>query len=194
MAISDQTEDVLVKEELYEVVHKSYKTAGDFQRAYQYFELYDQFKDSVYNKEKSLEVARTQFNFELERETERLESEQEKERLLYEQQLQQERFVQYGAFAGVLVALIIAGIIFRFYQLKTEDNKLLAYRNQIIESKSREVEARNEEIRTKNELLNARNEEILAKNEELEALREAERALAEETLASKERELTNHIT
>ncbi len=167
--MAEKTDKIRFKQDGYKIAHEVYSALGNYPLAYDNLFKYAAYTDSVRQKEKVLEIARKEYDYQLKHETEQLALEQEKQEVIHEQELKQERMIQYGAFGATGFVVIILLILFRSFQEKKKNNRALKYRNEIIEIK---------------------NEELLDKNAEISDLREKEKALAEETLAMKERELT----
>ncbi len=144
------------------IAHEIYSSVGDYPNAYKYLNQYMVYQDSVLSEEKTLDIARIEYDFQLKAETERLELEKKQQAELYEKELERDRIIlQAGVVAGIL-GIIILIILYRSNQYKKRKNKELSEKNT----------------------------QLADKNTEISNLREKERQMAEETLALKERELT----
>ncbi|MGB0524281.1 MAG: helix-turn-helix transcriptional regulator [Flammeovirgaceae bacterium] len=147
-----------------------------------FFEKYHELADSLLNEEKIRAVAQVEYKYELEKEKEIMAAEQAKIDLAHQQEMQQQRWIQYSTLGGLVAIVIIAGIIYRSYQIKKQDNFTLAAQANTLKIQAEELEAQAEELIQQSDTL-------ALKNKELTALRAKEQELAEEALTSKEREL-----
>ncbi len=164
-----ETDNINILKDVYKISHKVMDVNGDKTKAYQYLLEYVAIRDSVYKKEKTLEVARLEYNFQLKQETEKIEQEKKEQAQQYENELEKEKIIQQWAVVVIVLVIMILLILYRVY---------------------RNTKAKNLELSHKNELIESQNEQLQFKNEEITKLRETEKELAEEALALKERELT----
>ncbi|MEM7108653.1 MAG: tetratricopeptide repeat protein [Bacteroidota bacterium] len=159
----------------YQVLYKASKASGNDLDALKWLEKFKSAQDSLYNKEKSLEMARIEYRDYLQLKERQEANERARLQLDYERNLERQKWWQYSALGGAGLLLVILSLIYRSYVTQKRDHQLLEYKNETIEAK---------------------NEELLAKNEQLQALREkdynsqqSERRLLQETIFLKEREL-----
>ncbi|MGB0521969.1 MAG: tetratricopeptide repeat protein [Flammeovirgaceae bacterium] len=164
----EQSEDYDLQKTTYGVMHKAFAANGLNRQAYHYLQKYLEAADSINNTEKSREIARVEYDFELKQEKQRLAAEQEKQRLTHQQELAHQQWIQYTAIGGIVVALLIAGLIYRSYQVKKEDNKQLAHQAHILELK---------------------NEELQVLREKEQEMMDKERVYLKESMSAKERQL-----
>ncbi|MEM9859830.1 MAG: hypothetical protein AAF843_20935 [Bacteroidota bacterium] len=159
----------------YKVLYRSSKALGDNVKAIHWLEKYKLAQDSLYNREKALEMARIEYRDYVELKERQEAAERAKLQSDYEQDLERQKWLQYSTLGGAGLLLIILILIYRLFVRKKRDHQLLEF---------------------KNETIQAKNDELQAKNEELQALREKdydnqqrERRLLQETIYLKEREL-----
>ncbi len=159
----------------YKVLYRSSKALGDNVKAIHWLEKYKLAQDSLYNREKALQMARIEYRDYVELKERQEAAERAKLQSDYEQDLERQRWLQYSTLGGAGLLLIILILIYRLFIRKKRDHQLLEF---------------------KNETIQAKNEELQAKNEELQTLREKdydnqqrERRLLQETIYLKEREL-----
>ncbi|WP_197076879.1 tetratricopeptide repeat-containing sensor histidine kinase [Hymenobacter terrenus] len=135
-------------QEVYSSLYQNYVALKDYKQAFNHLEKYTALKDSLLNREKSLQVADLQGAFDLERKQNQIGQLLQKSQLQQAEikQQQQARNTSFGA-AGLLV--LVLGVLFSRYRLKQKANRLL--------------EAKQAEINLKNELL----ERLLGQKSEL---------------------------
>ena len=145
----------------YWVLQEVYATNDQPKKAHEFLMKHTEVTDSLNNEEKSREIARVEFNYELEKETERLEAEKQSE-------LEKQQWKLYSALGATLLILVIAIVVYRSYQIKKADNKQLSHQS---------------------EMLSMRNEELQVLREKEQEMIEKEREYMEESMSSKERQL-----
>lgn len=127
--LASKTNDINIIRDVYERAHKIYWALGQKNTAYNYLLEFNTAQDSIYNEEKSLEIARLEYDYQLKNETERLELEKQQQAALYENELEKERLIQLAAFGGVLLTSIILIVLYRSNQTKKRKNKQLSEKN-----------------------------------------------------------------
>lgn len=150
------------KRNAYKIAQEVYSTIGNYSKAYQYLNHYTAYQDSVLSDEKTLEIARTEYKFQLKTETERLNLEKQQQAELYEKELEKKQLILQASIICGIMGLFTLFILYRSNQLK----------------------------KLKNSVLTKKNIELSDKNHEINNLRKTEKKMAEETIALKERELT----
>ena len=111
------------------IAHEIYSSIGDYANAYKYLNQYIAFQDSVLSEEKTLEIARIEYEYQLKNETEKLELEKQQQAALYEKELEKERLIQIAAFGGIALTLIILVVLYRSNQTKKRKNQQLSEKN-----------------------------------------------------------------
>ena len=132
--LAHKTNDINIIRDVYKIAHKVYWALGQKNTAYNYLLEFNTAQDSIYNEEKSLEIARLEYDYQLKNETERLELEKQQQAALYEKELEKERLIQVAAFGGVALTLIILIVLYRSNQTKKRKNQLLSEKNVEISS------------------------------------------------------------
>ena len=131
---------------LYLDYSRFYHAKKNFEKAYDYHVLYKQFADSVLNsdnieKRKELEM---NFNFEKEREQNILEKHQKE---LLENEEKKRNRIYFGIMiAGLLIAIIIALIIFRNLKVMRRTHAIIIKQKNVIEKQKELVEEKQKEI------------------------------------------------
>ncbi|MDN5217256.1 tetratricopeptide repeat protein [Fulvivirgaceae bacterium BMA12] len=156
------------EEVAYTILYEANKALGNNLKAFRNLEALQSVKDSLFNKEKALEVARIEYGNYLETREAEQKAEREKLKLAYQQDLNEQRWVKRFAIACFLSLVIILSCWYRSHRLKKRDNAYLARKNSIIEAANNELRA-------------------LREKDRINQLRE--KALMNKSIATKEREL-----
>lgn len=130
----------------YQAYYKTYRKQGNYQKALEYYEMFTDVKDSIFNEEsqKTLEQYRAKY------ETEK--KEKEIELLKKDQKIR--NVILYSVSGGFILFLALMIIVFRAYRLKRQAYNV--------------IKTQKEEIQDKNEELNQQNEEIASQRDEIE--------------------------
>lgn len=111
----------------------SYARKSDFSNAFKYQTLLTGIKDSLYNIDNDKKLKSLQFTFDIQKKEAEVDL-LKKDKELQELQLNKQKAAKNILFAGLIVAFIIALIIYRNYRNKIKVNKILDRQNAEIES------------------------------------------------------------
>lgn len=126
-----------------------YDAKKDFKMAYQYFKLYSETKDSLLNQENSKLITEmnTKYTTEKkEKEIELLKKNEDIQKLELtkkKNELDNQRTISFGAFAGFILLMIVAVLMFSRYRLKKKANDQLQTAFHLIEEKNSVIEKSN---------------------------------------------------
>ena len=156
------------EQSIYSTLYKANKALGNSSEALHNLETLKQVRDSLFNEEKALEIARVEYRNQLAIKEAAEAVERERLRLKYQKDLDKQQWIKLSAIGGVLCFFIISALLYRSHVLKKKHNDYLAKKNSM----------------------------IIAANSELRALREKDRInqlrekqLMDKSIATKEREL-----
>ncbi|MDX1684094.1 MAG: adenylate/guanylate cyclase domain-containing protein, partial [Saprospiraceae bacterium] len=124
----------------------AYEGAGNYREAYKSLRLYKTIADSLNNQEVARKITAQSMQFEFDKKQAVAKAEAEKKELVYQQELERQGYYTKAAIGGVLASLIIAGLIFGYYQQKRRDNRLLAKQNEEIRLQSKKIAAQRDSI------------------------------------------------
>lgn len=123
----------------YEGLRDVFEAKKDYKKAYEYFRLYSAVKDTIFNKEKSEQVAEMQTRFE----TEKKEKELKLQSVEIENKdalMKQQKYRQYVLMAGMMLILVLAVAIYIAFRQKQRNNKMLTVQNEKIRQQNRIIE------------------------------------------------------
>ncbi|MGB3948947.1 MAG: tetratricopeptide repeat protein [Bacteroidia bacterium] len=129
----------------YSSLYEIYEAQGDYKKAFDYYQLFANIKDSLLNEQSSKQIAEMNVRYESEKKDKEL---LKKDAELNKQKIDgQRKKLQRNAFiVGFLLILILAIFVFRSYRQKKSANLLLQEKNQLIEIQKQLVEDKNLKI------------------------------------------------
>jgi tetratricopeptide (TPR) repeat protein len=148
----------------YDNLYVAHQGLKNIDKAFEYFKLKTQIKDSLFNEKKSKQLAEMEGRFQSEKkqlEIEKLTSEkalQDAEIAVKDEEMKKQKILTISFIIGFLIILIFSGLLLKQFRAKKKANIILA-------QQKREIEEINEE-------LNQQNEEITAQRDEIEAQRD----------------------
>jgi len=146
LQISDSIGSLNQQEISHQYLSELYEETGAYRKAYEHHKLYSILKDSIYNKDKSMESNRKFLSYEYDKKTALLRAEQNKKDALNSSEKKRERVVIYSISAVLLLVLCLAIIIYRSNRQKQKTNKQLERKNNTIEIQKKVVEDKNRHI------------------------------------------------
>jgi signal transduction histidine kinase len=159
-----------------------YTEIKDYKKALNHHLLYVELRDSLFNEEKSKQIAEMQTKYE----TEKTEKEniilKEKE-LLNIEELKKQRITTISIGSISILLLILIVIIYRSSKVSKRKNKLLTEKNLLINEQKAELSANSENLRQANEEIRATNDDLEQQKEDLkvniENLKQTQKQLIE---------------
>lgn len=110
-------------------LYTMYKEEGDLNTALRYHEEWTTAKDSLYNAETTLDMARLEIEYDFDREKRALIANQEKEQLELESQLKRQRIIQWASVAVIVLVLVLAINFFVSLRRKKKANEVIGGQN-----------------------------------------------------------------
>ena len=149
IAISKSIKSKLLIKDSYFSMANMYNEKGDFKKAYEYFKLYSEAKDTLLNEENSklMTEMNTKYTTEKkEKEIELLKKNEDIQNLELakrKNELDRQRTVSIGAFVGFLLLMVVAILFFSRYRIKKKANDQLQRAYNVIEEKNGTIEKSN---------------------------------------------------
>ena len=119
--------------DLYREMATAYEKTSDFKNAFKYQTLYAQVKDTLYNIDTDKKLGTLQFDFDIQKKQAQVDL-LTKDKVVQDLKLRRQKTTRNLLLAGLVVAFIIASIIYRNYRSKIKVNKILDRQNAEIES------------------------------------------------------------
>jgi signal transduction histidine kinase len=117
------------------LLHQQYAALGQYQEAYRYHKRLLALQDSLFNEQKSREIGRMEARLAFERERRKIEAEKkvlQKEKALQEAQLSRQYIVTTAVSIGMVLLLVLALILVRYYRREKQINALLNHQKEEI--------------------------------------------------------------
>lgn len=145
-----------------------HKEVKEYKKALDYHLQYAQLKDSLFNDEKSKQIAEMQTKYE----TEKTEQEnillKEKE-LFNNEKIKRQRVITISVSSFSILLLVLFLFLFRSRKVIQRKNILLTEKNNLINNQKEEILINSENLKQANEEINATNEDLKLQKEELRA-------------------------
>ncbi|MCE7991178.1 MAG: sensor histidine kinase [Roseivirga sp.] len=113
-----------------------YKEEDNLPIALQYHEEWTTAKDSLYNTETALDMARLEIEYDFDREKRALIAQQEQEQVALENELNRQKIIQWASMAVILLVLILAINFFLSLRRKKKANEVIGLQNQELQKLS----------------------------------------------------------
>ncbi|MEL7222220.1 MAG: tetratricopeptide repeat-containing sensor histidine kinase, partial [Bacteroidota bacterium] len=123
-------------------LYKAFKTLGRTEEALQYYEAYIAVRDSVINKENSLEIERLETQYEYEQQL----TAAEKEQAVLTSEAKQERLLRWFFLGSTLAFGLISWLTFRNSRLRRRQNETLVAKNQQISEDHELIQAQAKQL------------------------------------------------
>ena len=176
--VAQQVDYKKVELQNYKSLSELYSQNKDYKNAYKYHLLYSGLKDSIFNQEKFKEIALLQTKYETKEKEQEIahqqaiiEKEQAENKAKQLKIKSQQRLIIF-AITGLVLLIVIAIVILRFYRQKQKANKLLSQQKRLIEEANEELNNQAEKLKVLNKNLNLQNEEIRSQRDEIQLQKE----------------------
>lgn len=136
--------------ETYSFISKYYELTGNYEKAYQYKELFHALKDSVQNGNSTRLLAEKEANYRYEKKKREDELIAEQKKLKDEAEIERRKQYNYLLGAGIFSLLIIIFFALKNNRERKKANELLQLRNNLISNQNKEILNQKEIIEEKN--------------------------------------------
>ncbi|PLX04870.1 MAG: hypothetical protein C0594_08645 [Marinilabiliales bacterium] len=182
----------------FESLSQTYEELGDYKQALEYYKNFKMMNDSVYNLEKSSQIAELNTMYETEKKEQEIEL-LNKDKQLQDIQIERQRNLIITFIVGLILIVFFAIIVYRQFIQKRKAYRELEEKNSRIMQQKEEIETQRDQIEAQRDQLLTKNEEILQQKEEIESQRdeiEAQRDVAtqqRDQIAYQKQEITDSI-
>ncbi|MCX6295059.1 MAG: tetratricopeptide repeat protein [Bacteroidetes bacterium] len=126
-----------------EILYRAYSETGDFKNGFKYLKINYDLYDSVINTDKIKEQTQIELNYKnsyKEKQDSLLRSAQQKQKdILHEAELTQQRTWAIAGAIGLLMAIVVVVIVFRFYQKEKHSKEIINRQKILVDSKNKEI-------------------------------------------------------
>jgi serine phosphatase RsbU (regulator of sigma subunit) len=126
-----------------EVIFEAYAGKNDFKNAYRYLKIVKDNNDSTMSSSKIKQQAQIEINFRnsyQEKQDSLLRFTQEKQKdLEHESELKQQKMLAFAGIAGLLVALVVALVVYRSYKKVKRSREIINQQKAIVDTKNKEI-------------------------------------------------------
>ena len=143
--ISEEINSKDMLKENYDCLSNLFSDQGQYQKAFEYYKLYDTIKDSIFNDDSSNKIAEMQTKYD----TEKKEKENEllrKEKLIQDATLNRHRIIMFSIGLGLCLVLALAIVAVKAYLTKQKANRLLNEQKEQIEDQANELKLANNKL------------------------------------------------
>lgn len=163
-----------LKNNIAELLIIIYRSLGEYQEAFTYFDPFIATKDSMYSQEKTEALAEMQTKYESEKKQQEIDT----QRLIIEKQESENKRQRtqrnYLIFSSILLALLVITAYLR-YQQKKRSNEIITEKNVALEQANEEILSQKDEIEAQRDMVTVQKDRLeLANNRINDSLRYAE--------------------
>lgn len=126
-------------ENTYHSLSDLYSITGDHKKSLNYFKLYSNTKDSLFNEEKNKEITRHEMTYEFEKKEATLKAEQEKKEAVAEADKKRQNIFFWLISIVAIAIAIIAIIVFRSLRLTRQQKQIIEHQKELVEEKQLEI-------------------------------------------------------
>jgi serine phosphatase RsbU (regulator of sigma subunit) len=173
LRIGQNIKSGIIIKDAYSNLIDAYEKMGNYTKGFYYFKLYNAIKDSVFNQEKSKQIAEMENKYQSEKKQFEISSLTKEKELqttelkLKDVQLKKQLLLITSFVIGFFVILVFSIIIYKQYLAKKKANKLLEQKNMDIHLKKEEIVAQRDEIEAQRDELQKQNAMIAFQKKEI---------------------------
>ena len=122
----------------YEGFFKIYANKGNYKKAYEYYQLYSEIKDSLFNEEGSKQIAEMQTKYETEKKEKRIELLQ-KDKELQATELKKNRIMLLSFAGGFLLVLVFSFLLYNRFRVIRKQKNIIQEQKVIVDEKKKDI-------------------------------------------------------
>lgn len=129
----------------YSALARFYEKTGDYKQAYNYYTLFSEIKDTMFNEQSGKQIMEMSTKYESEKKEKDIEL-LTKDKAIQETQLNQQKFIRNSFIIGLIIAIILALVTYNRYITKQKLNETLSIKNNELIEKNVLIEKQKERI------------------------------------------------
>jgi serine phosphatase RsbU (regulator of sigma subunit) len=140
------------KEQIMEVYHLKTlldSALGNYKDAYQHYQLYIAYKDSMFNEENTKKIVQAEMNYEFEKKEAATKAEQEKEIAIAALEQKRRELTIWSTAAGILLVLCISLLVFRSLRITRKRKSIIEKQKEEVDKQRKVVEGQKHNIEEK---------------------------------------------
>ncbi|MBI3502271.1 MAG: tetratricopeptide repeat protein [Bacteroidetes bacterium] len=121
----------------------------EFEKAYNYYQLYSQTKDTLFNENKTKQITEMETKYQTEKkdnEIKLLNTEKEKERAIAEEKSRKQKIIIWSVISGFLLVTVFAFFIFRSLRITSKQKQIIEVQKIEVEKQKHTIEEKNKDI------------------------------------------------
>jgi serine phosphatase RsbU (regulator of sigma subunit)/Flp pilus assembly protein TadD len=146
MRIAQEINAIPLIEIISQSLSDAYQRMGNYREAYNYHLLYKAMYDKLNNDENARQFTQMEMTYEFEQQKKELEFRQQQKELEHQAELKRQRLILQFSLAGAFFLAVFLVFVYRSYQQKQRDNKLLQEQKKAIEEQRDKINKQNQDI------------------------------------------------
>ncbi|MGE4287289.1 MAG: tetratricopeptide repeat protein [Salinivirgaceae bacterium] len=146
MRIAQEINAIPLMEIISQSLSDAYQRIGNYREAYNYHLLYKAMYDKLNNDENARLFTQMEMTYEFEQQKKELEFRQQQKELEHQAELKRQRLILQFSLAGAFFLAVFLVFVYRSYQQKQRDNKLLQEQKKAIEQQRDKIDKQNQDI------------------------------------------------
>lgn len=126
-------------ENTYHSLSSLYSITGEHKKSLDYFKLYSNTKDSLFNEEKNKEITRHEMTYEFEKKEATLKAEQDKKEAVTEADKKRQNIFFWLISIVAIAIAVIAIIVFRSLRVTRQQKQIIEHQKELVEEKQLEI-------------------------------------------------------
>lgn len=149
-----------------EVLADVYEARGEYEKAFEYHQIYKAQSDSLLNAENIKKITLQEYQYQTEQEKAIRDSEQKRKEAIQSAELKRQKTIRNAFIIGFILMIIMAGLIYRNYHLNRIANKKLKAQNTLIKDQKEKIEYLNghleNQVKKRTKELEKRNDQLVS--------------------------------
>ncbi len=170
--LAQETKDIQVLRDAAALLSKIYERIGNAAKAFHFYKIYIQMRDSIQNERHQRELIRKDLQYQYEKEKAIQEAkhkaELEKQKALAQAQRKRQNIIIASISAILLIVLVFSVVLYNRLQVIRQQRDTIIQQNAILEQQKEELRVLSEDLHRKNAAIMAQSQELRRLNEQLQ--------------------------